>query len=265
MNMAVMDEFKAEREYLKKHGTRQEKLAYFWDYYKWHTIIGVIAVIIVISSVYNALTAKDVVLNGILLNSSSSLEDEKKEIFISEFLTQQQIDTKKNEIILNTSLYYTSDSEKNENYSTGELTYTASQILMVQVAAGELDFITAERSTLVSLAYAEYFADLTTILSEEQIAAYQPYFYYIDQAVVDKMNEDTDLDSTEKITFPASDHPETMEKPIPVMIDISKCEMTNIFYPYMKEADPIVVGFTVNSEHTELATKFLDYLINKPN
>ena len=33
--MAVMDEFKEEREALK-NGTPKQKLAYFWYYYKWH-------------------------------------------------------------------------------------------------------------------------------------------------------------------------------------------------------------------------------------
>ena len=33
--MAVMDEFKEEREALKR-GTPKQKLAYFWYYYKWH-------------------------------------------------------------------------------------------------------------------------------------------------------------------------------------------------------------------------------------
>ena len=35
--MAVMDEFKEEREALKR-GTPKQKLAYFWYYYKWHVI-----------------------------------------------------------------------------------------------------------------------------------------------------------------------------------------------------------------------------------
>ena len=41
--MAVMDEFKEEREALKR-GTPKQKLAYFWYYYKWHVIISVIII-----------------------------------------------------------------------------------------------------------------------------------------------------------------------------------------------------------------------------
>ena len=45
--MAVMDEFKEEREALR-NGTPKEKLSYFWYYYKWHTLIGAFVILIAI-------------------------------------------------------------------------------------------------------------------------------------------------------------------------------------------------------------------------
>lgn len=261
--MAVMDEFKAEREYLKKHGTRQEKWAYFWDYYKWHTIIAVVALVIVISSIYNALTAKDVVLNGILLNSTTMLDETKQNELMLDFMTQQEINTKKNEITLNTSLYYTVYDDETTDYSNSELTYTASQIMLVQVAAGELDFMTGDLETLTSIAYSEFFVDLTTVLTEEQLKQYEPYLYYMDQHVLELMEAAKDSDSPTQVTIPDVDKPETMKTPIPVMIDLSRCEDIKTFYPNMKEDKPIVMGFAVNSKHGELTGKFLDYLMNK--
>ncbi len=41
--MAVMDEFREEREALK-HGTPKEKFNYFMDYYKWYVIIGILVI-----------------------------------------------------------------------------------------------------------------------------------------------------------------------------------------------------------------------------
>ena len=43
--MAVMVEFKEEREALK-HGTPKQKFTYFMDYYKWYVIIAVIIIIV---------------------------------------------------------------------------------------------------------------------------------------------------------------------------------------------------------------------------
>ena len=45
--MAVMDEFKEEREALK-NGTPRQKLAYFWYYYKWHVIIALVVIIMIV-------------------------------------------------------------------------------------------------------------------------------------------------------------------------------------------------------------------------
>ena len=48
--MAVMDEFKEEREALK-NGTPRQKLTYFWYYYKWHVIIALVVIIMIVSFV----------------------------------------------------------------------------------------------------------------------------------------------------------------------------------------------------------------------
>ena len=263
--MAVMDEFKAEREYLKKHGTRQEKLAYFWDYYKWHTIVGVVALIIVISSIYNALTAKDMVMSGILLNCTPTFDSTKQDELVLDFMAQQEINTKKNEVFLNTSLYYSVfDNESDIEYTNGESTYTASQIMLVQVASGDLDFITGDLETLTSVAYSEFFVDLRTVLTKEQLAAYEPYLYYIDQDVLEIIENAADYsDDSTPVMIPDVDKPETMKTPIPVLIDLSRCEDIKLFYSNMKEDKPVVIGFTVNSKHAELTGKFLDYLMNK--
>ena len=68
--MAVMDEFKEEREALK-NGTPKQKLAYFWYYYKWHVIISVIIIGMLVSFIYQYVNRKDIAFNAVLLNASS--------------------------------------------------------------------------------------------------------------------------------------------------------------------------------------------------
>ena len=67
--MAVMDEFKEEREALK-NGTPKQKLAYFWYYYKWHVIISVIVIGMIVSFIYQYTNRKDTAFNAVLLNAS---------------------------------------------------------------------------------------------------------------------------------------------------------------------------------------------------
>ena len=52
--MPVMDEFKEERESLK-NGTPKQKLTYFWDYYKWHVIVAIVAIIVVVTFIQQIL------------------------------------------------------------------------------------------------------------------------------------------------------------------------------------------------------------------
>ena len=56
--MAVMDEFREEREALK-NADAKTKWQYFLDYYKWYVIGGAAVLAFVISMIHSALTAKD--------------------------------------------------------------------------------------------------------------------------------------------------------------------------------------------------------------
>lgn len=66
--MALMSEFKEERDAVLKHGTPKEKIAYIWEYYKWHIIIPIVAIILAVTFIVDIVTAPDVLLNGVLLN-----------------------------------------------------------------------------------------------------------------------------------------------------------------------------------------------------
>lgn len=67
--MAVMDEFREEREALK-NGTPKEKLQYFWYYYKWHVIIALVVIIMIVSFVQQLRDRKDPAFYAVMLNAS---------------------------------------------------------------------------------------------------------------------------------------------------------------------------------------------------
>ena len=66
--MAVMDEFKEEREALK-HGTPKQKFTYFLDYYKWYVIIAVLVIAAGTYTIYEIVTKKDTAFYVCLLNT----------------------------------------------------------------------------------------------------------------------------------------------------------------------------------------------------
>ena len=130
--MAVMDEFKEEREALKR-GTPKQKLAYFWYYYKWHVIISVIIIGMLVSFIYQFVNRKDTAFNAVLLNASllDQMSSEQPD-FLTDFAEKEGIDLNTSDITFDTSIRIVEDS-------MDEVSVTSTQKLMVYVAANELD------------------------------------------------------------------------------------------------------------------------------
>ena len=252
--MAAMDEFKKEREAVK-NGTLKQKLSYFWDYYKWYVIIPLIIIIAVSTTIYNKVTAPDILLNGILLNcyNLETEQDSTSELYQS-FYERENINTEESEITLNTTLSYSTDeSAASTNYST-------LQALMAWTGASTLDFLTGNKEAMTDLSYRGYFVDLREFLTEEQIEQYEPYFLYMDQAVVEKRelafekNEDAST-----IVLPDASNLEDMEEPIPVMIDVSQSE--KLAKVYGASAKELTFGVVVNAPNPDMIMTFIDYLM----
>ena len=130
---------------------------------------------------------------------------------------------------------------------------------MAWIAAGSVDFITGDLDAMTEIAYKSYFLDLSEVLTKEQYAQYEPYFLYIDQAVIEQRQAafDNDEDASE-ITIPNCAEPETMEKPIPVMIDMSHSQ--KLLDIYGESTDTVVLSITENAPHKDLTLEFIGYL-----
>ena len=85
-----------------------------------------------------------------------------------------------------------------------------------------LDFVVCDITSMENLAYSEFFVDLSTVLTKEQLDAYAPYLLYMDMAFLEDLKEIVESENYDvEIEVPDSTKPETMEKPIPVFINIS--------------------------------------------
>lgn len=239
-----------------KNGTPKEKWYYFWEYYKAHAIVAAFLVIFVISYIYNALTAKDILLNGFFLNSisgKSAVEELKYD-----FLEKEAIDTAKYDVIFDADRIYSLDLSSSD-YSYN---YKTSQALVTQTSAGDLDFVAGDLPVMTVTAYSEYFLDLSKVLSQEQLELYEPYFLYIDQPVLEQLMETKSSENEEMITIPDCRQPETMEKPVPVMIDVSSWDKVEKIYDGGEETR-IAIGCIINSSNIETVLAFIDYLYER--
>lgn len=248
--MPVMDEFKEEREALK-HGTPKQKLAYFWDYYKWYVIGGAAVVAFIVSMIYQMVTSKETAFYALMLNGTEYNFMEDTSGNTAAFAEYAGIDEDKYQILYDTSVQIGTEAGDD---------YDSSQKLMVYIAAGELDVMVSDADSLTKYAYQGNFKDLRDFLSEEQLEKYQDSFYYIDNAVVkelDAANEAYDFDYVPDYGDPH--HPEEMEEPIPTGIFVN--EDCPLLKDYFFRGEDVAVSVLINTERPELASCFIDFLM----
>ncbi len=252
--MAVMDEFKEERNKILKEGTFKEKLKYFWDYYKWHTIGGIAAVVCVIWIAYDVTHQDESLLYVALINCSSVYDTSEYVSGVEDYLGVESGQA----ITIESSLDVTDDTTA----------YTSYEVIAVRIASNEMDVMVADEEFISDYAQEDSLIDLTTVMSEEQLERYSDYFYYVDYALIESgYYEETAYE--DQVFEGTADHasPEDMEQPVAVGVYIATtaeegdyvCTSSdfNLNYYYSGEA---VFSLLCYSEHSEAALQFLDYI-----
>ena len=257
--MALRDEIKAGRKDLMENGTLKQKIAYFFDYYTLHTVVIAAVLIFAISFIYQQVTKPDIVLNGLLLNVLSFDEGDPVEDLRTGFMEYIDMDTKEYDMSLNSSLMLNMGNASQQGQVSD---YEASQAMMVQCAAGAVDFVSSPLKPILDYGYGDLFVNLENVLSEEELKKYEPYLLYVDLAVIDKKNEAIDNNqNADKIPIPDPTKPEEMEKPIPVFVDVTSCEkMKNIYY---YSPDTLAIAVAVNAPNPDRMSDFLAYLFEE--
>lgn len=257
---AISDDIRDQHKKMKDMSFK-ERFNYFWYYYKIHTIVIICIIIFAISFISNIVNAKDYSFYGMMLNANS-LSAEKLEASFNEYAG---LDTEKYECFI--------DTESTLSYQTmSEFDMATAQRLIALIQTKDLDAVVFDSEIYSNYARNEMFIDLRTIFSPEDIAKYEDYFYYVDQAEItaaqeadafDVANEATAVEeeiTMEDILAEADTHrhPENMEDPIPVgvFLDESTFEIqTNAYSDFIP-----VYGITVTTLRPATSIKYLDYL-----
>lgn len=249
IKMAVMDEFKEERQALR-NASFKTKFNYFVDYYKWY-VIGIVCVAALAASfIYQLATKKETAFNAVMLNASLMTEGTE---YTQKFTDYAGIDLNTHEVYFDTSIRIVEDS-------TDETTYTSVQKLMVYTAAAELDVMVTDCDSFAKYANSYTFYDLRDILSEEQIKKYEPYFYYVDLETVEEIEVANDnLDEDFVPVYPDYTKPEEMSTPVPVGILLDSNEELQENYYF--RGDGVVMGVYGNTTHLDTALQYIDFLM----
>lgn len=248
--MAVMDEFKEERANLKNKSLGK-RIGYFWMYYKWYVIVGIIVVVAIAGTAYSIANQKADALFGVTLNGYSTINEKD---FVNGFMEYANIDTEEYTVNFNSSL------RMNSTLDSGSM--SASQFIMVYTYAGDLDFLTADPWAFTHYTYNGIFADLSTLIDEQTLKELEGKLLYMDAAVMRKIEELQDAgESADDVALPNPFNPEEMQEPVLIGIDISSCDSFMDAYYY--EGDTAYLAIIANAEHKETAVEFIKYLIEK--
>lgn len=224
-----------------------QRLAYYWDYYKWHILVALLALVLLGHTVSAKLTQKDVILNGILIDGTAPLE---LPAAVQSFYEVNGIDSQKQEMILDTGLAL--------NSGVPSVVANTYQAIHARVGAQDADFVMGYEYAIQRLSYdtSHMFADLREIFSAEILANWEGSIYYIDGSVLSQI-ADADF---EEIILPDPFQPENMKDPIPVALDVSSC--TAFSSVYYSPDRPVYISVVSNAPNRELTARFIEFLLS---
>lgn len=249
--MPLMDEFREERAQIKNQPFKK-KLNYFWTYYKWFVIVGVIVIILIVSGIRSYLDKKEFALYGVCLNAFPLYEE--IDPLAAGFEEFAVINTDKYNVSFNSTLTLTDQMDQNG--------VNATQFITVYIAAKDLDVAVMDPIRFSKYAYQETYLDLRELLDADMLENLSDKLYYVDKSVIDEINAlVSKSESIDDVEIPDPFKPEQMKEPIPVGINLNEAEkFTSAYYYDNNEA---YLGVIVNTENREMALKLIQYLFSE--
>ena len=212
----------------------KERLAYFWDYYKWYAIAAAVLLAVVAVYVGGLLSEVEDSVYGLMLNTCNMLNQQRNEQLAqdmaSEFRQELGRSEKELELTLDVSRSYDPDSGYYGNYDT-------LQLILNYSMGGMLDFIVADEASMLDLAYAGYFRNLKDLFSEQELEQYSGQLLYVDMEVIE--NGSMEAGGSD---YPDPRKPEDMEEPVPVFVDVSASDKIGQLYSEGKNVFFAIVG-----------------------
>lgn len=267
---SVIEEIREQQKKAFATMTPKEKLAYFWDYYKVHTIAAIAVIAFVIAFISSYRSNKPIAFYAVLLNANTLDDNATTAAAWNEgFMEYAGIDPEAWQVNIDTSITLSADG--GNQYEVANR-----QKMMAMMHAGDIHAIVADTETFEGYARLDYFYDLSSTFSEEELAPYADLLYYTDGAAFDAETGDTleEMEAAQEAIYNMTiDHsdPSSMEKPVAVGIRIPQTgnRLGDAgYYDYIFENDytfqgypsEVVIGIPLSVENPELTLQFLDYL-----
>lgn len=254
--MPVSDDIRKETHKMKDMSLKG-KLAYFWDYYKVHTLVAIVSVFLIAALIHDIATSKDYAFYGVYFNARQTFSAEEQ---MNAFCDYAGIDTENYQALLDNTMYYSTED-------MSETTIASSQKFAAMIQTREIDMVIADEDVFTNYSVNEIFYDLRDILPEDLLEQYKDRIYYIDRAHIKAANDDEAARQYEYASdyydvlakkFKNHRNPELMEDPVPVGIYVTDTPVISSAACY--EGKEAVYGIPVNTERPDIAIQYLRFL-----
>ena len=267
--MALSDEIREQRKSLRGQGVKAH-LLWFWEYYRIQTALVVLAAILIGSTIYSIATRKPQAASVLFINVEGSALLTSGEELEAALAEAAGIDLREETITLDLTGRITPGGARDQAEMATQ------EKVVAYVAARDLDLLGADAWNFASYARIGAFMDLRELLTGEQMAKYEPYFYYVEQSVIDGNQEealasegisgeeasyDPEREAaaeSEKMSVFVLPDPAAMENPVPVGILLNAAPNAANLSFYTETAG--LVGVLSTAQHTRAAARMIDYL-----
>lgn len=151
----------------------KQKIEYVWDYYKWHVVILVFVISIIVSTVQNAINYKEPLLNIIMLNSygaTMNTEDHGFEAFFERY----DYDSFDGAVEIKKDIFFSLQEELNyEDYESYE-------VLFPLLVGQEYQMILGTGEKTLNFLNQGFLSDLSMILSKDILERYKDQLVYFE-------------------------------------------------------------------------------------
>lgn len=177
--MALQDEIKQEQKKVKDMPLKG-KIKYFWDYYKIHTIVGILVIIGIVVFVRDFVkSSRPMYLDAIMINTILDYEDPQD--IGDDFAKYANVDTEKYNLVIETGASIS--MEFND-----EMSMATAQKIMALFQAGTIDVLVGPEEIADYYAVSDAYGNIYTYLSAEQIATLEengyPIYYGVCETAV---------------------------------------------------------------------------------
>lgn len=268
--MATIWEETKEQTAKMKGRSFKEKLDYFWEYYKTHTVIAICVLGVLISIIHAVVTSRDYGLGIVLINSVSVEYTTDYSDWQQDLYKLLDLNTKKYDVFVDDTI-----SLGGEMLSGNE-EYASQQKLAALMSSKCIDIFVANTSEFEHYAQLDYLSDLRQVLPADVYKEYEEagLIYYTNAATFSDYDDEfaTDID-VRQASYTYDHHDKTcMTDPIPVGIFVTedtKLYKKNIYVyllgieNYQGQIQEAIVGIPANCDRVGAALTGIEYLLGE--